>query len=772
MRRDLAKALRDVRAAPHPDRRREAAVLRRAGCCWCGASTTRSSRSSTPASWPGPAARRAGHLARHRGVRARGLPGAAGPLVAELLRLAADADPRTDRACCTLLSRADRATAPGGARSSPSLFVLLGGRPQHGRAVSISVYGGFYADGDESTRADAAFDTALPTGPHNLVVVAEADLGGVDSADAARRPATALTELPREASAGISSVVSYWSAARPGPALRGRATARWCWPDRRRRGPAQGDAGPDLPAHPRRAGRACTCASAASPPIEREVTEQSQQDLRRMELLATPVVAVVLLLVFGSLVASLLPLVIGLTAIVGTMLTLRLLSLVTDVSHVLAQHRDRAQPRAGHRLRPVHRDPLPRGARHRRRRSPAAVATTLATAGRTVLFSALTVALSLSSLLVFPLYYLRSFAYAGIAVVGFAALSAVVAAARRADCCWAAGSTAGTSCVGFNRLRRGGHRREASAAPLPRPAPGPARVRRSAQPRPGPAAGTGWRLFVMRRPVLARHRRRSRCCSCSGRRSSAPASRCRTRRACPADSESAQVGRPAARRSSPRLSTDAMYVVSPEQRLTPTETARLRRGGLSAVAGVAGGPGLRRHASPTACRSTRPPPAARRASTAPTPPGSASRWRATRKGRRPQATPWRPSGRSTRPPRCSSAAPPRTWSTPRRPWARRCPWALALVAGSTLVLLFLFTGSVLIPVKAVLLNLLSLTATFGAAVWIFQDGHLRWLLGDFQIQRSHRADDADPAVRGRVRAVDGLRAVPALPDQGGVRAAR
>jgi RND superfamily putative drug exporter len=61
------------------------------------------------------------------------------------------------------------------------------------------------------------------------------------------------------------------------------------------------------------------------------------------------------------------------------------------------------------------------------------------------------------------------------------------------------------------------------------------------------------------------------------------------------------------------------------------------------------------------------------------------------------------------------------------------PWALAIVAGSTLVLLFLFTGSVLIPIKAVLLNLLSLTATFGASVWIFQHGHLRWLLGDFQV---------------------------------------
>jgi RND superfamily putative drug exporter len=56
------------------------------------------------------------------------------------------------------------------------------------------------------------------------------------------------------------------------------------------------------------------------------------------------------------------------------------------------------------------------------------------------------------------------------------------------------------------------------------------------------------------------------------------------------------------------------------------------------------------------------------------------------------------------------------------------PWALTIVAATTLVLLFLMTGSVLIPLKALVLNLLSLTATFGAMVWIFQDGHLSGLL--------------------------------------------
>ena len=57
------------------------------------------------------------------------------------------------------------------------------------------------------------------------------------------------------------------------------------------------------------------------------------------------------------------------------------------------------------------------------------------------------------------------------------------------------------------------------------------------------------------------------------------------------------------------------------------------------------------------------------------------------------------------------------------------PWAVAWIALSTFVLLFLFTGSVLLPLKALVLNVLSLSAVFGAMVWIFQDGHLSGLLG-------------------------------------------
>jgi RND superfamily putative drug exporter len=59
----------------------------------------------------------------------------------------------------------------------------------------------------------------------------------------------------------------------------------------------------------------------------------------------------------------------------------------------------------------------------------------------------------------------------------------------------------------------------------------------------------------------------------------------------------------------------------------------------------------------------------------------------------------------------------------------RLPWAAAIIVVVTLLLVFLLTGSVLIPIQAVVLNGLSLTAMFGAVVWVFQEGHLSGFLG-------------------------------------------
>jgi putative drug exporter of the RND superfamily len=59
----------------------------------------------------------------------------------------------------------------------------------------------------------------------------------------------------------------------------------------------------------------------------------------------------------------------------------------------------------------------------------------------------------------------------------------------------------------------------------------------------------------------------------------------------------------------------------------------------------------------------------------------------------------------------------------------RLPLAGGIVAAATFILLFLFTGSVVVPLKAIVMNLLSLGASFGALVWVFQEGHLGGLVG-------------------------------------------
>jgi RND superfamily putative drug exporter len=62
---------------------------------------------------------------------------------------------------------------------------------------------------------------------------------------------------------------------------------------------------------------------------------------------------------------------------------------------------------------------------------------------------------------------------------------------------------------------------------------------------------------------------------------------------------------------------------------------------------------------------------------------------------------------------------------------RQLPLVGGWIIAWTLILLFLFTGSVLLPIKAILLNIVSLGATLGFLTWVFMDGNLKWLVGDF-----------------------------------------
>jgi RND superfamily putative drug exporter len=65
--------------------------------------------------------------------------------------------------------------------------------------------------------------------------------------------------------------------------------------------------------------------------------------------------------------------------------------------------------------------------------------------------------------------------------------------------------------------------------------------------------------------------------------------------------------------------------------------------------------------------------------------------------------------------------------------SRTLPWSLGWIILSVLILIFIFTGSIILPIKAVLLNFLSLGATMGALTWVFIDGHMQWLIGSFTL---------------------------------------
>jgi putative drug exporter of the RND superfamily len=155
-----------------------------------------------------------------------------------------------------------------------------------------------------------------------------------------------------------------------------------------------------------------------------QIVEQSKKDLRIMETVALPVTFAVLVWVFGGVLAAAVPLAVGVFAIIGSMAVLRATALVTDVS-IFALNLTLAMGLAlaiDYTLLVISRfrDELSEGAGR-----DEALLRTMATAGRTVVFSAVTVALAMAAMAFFPIFFLKSFAYAGVAVVVLAASAAL-----------------------------------------------------------------------------------------------------------------------------------------------------------------------------------------------------------------------------------------------------------------------------------------------------------------------------------------------------------
>jgi RND superfamily putative drug exporter len=159
--------------------------------------------------------------------------------------------------------------------------------------------------------------------------------------------------------------------------------------------------------------------------VDAQINSQLQRDLLLMESIAVPLSFVVLVWVFGGLLAAALPVAVGLMAIVGSLAILRVITFSTDVS-IFALNVSIALGLAlaiDYTLLIIsrYRDELADSADRN-----TALVRTMTTAGRTVLFSATTVALSMAVMVLFPMHVLKSFGYAGVATVAFAALAAVV----------------------------------------------------------------------------------------------------------------------------------------------------------------------------------------------------------------------------------------------------------------------------------------------------------------------------------------------------------
>jgi RND superfamily putative drug exporter len=152
-----------------------------------------------------------------------------------------------------------------------------------------------------------------------------------------------------------------------------------------------------------------------------DVNHTVSKDIARAEGISMPIVFVLCLLIFGSLVSALMPTLVGSIAVFGAFAIVRLMTMATDVSifsiNVITLLGMGLAIDYSLFVVSRFREELARQPGTDREHVNVAITTTMATAGRTVLFSGLIVAASLSSLLIFPQNFLRSMGFGGVAAV-------------------------------------------------------------------------------------------------------------------------------------------------------------------------------------------------------------------------------------------------------------------------------------------------------------------------------------------------------------------
>ncbi|MER6236161.1 MMPL family transporter [Streptomyces clavifer] len=549
--------------------------------------------------------------------------------------------------------------------------------------------GGFDDPASPSSRATAVIEERFG-GETNLVLLLRASEGGIDAPAAGRSGQDLVAGLKKEQ--GLENVVSYWDTNSPGLLSEdGREAivlAHVTGDETEQKKNAERIIGTYSGTYQ----DTLTVKAGGSAGVSNDIGPQTGEDLVLAEAIAIPLTLLLLLVVFGSVVSALLPLVIALSAIAGVFAQLFVIGSFTDVSVFAINLATALGLGLGvdYALLMISRfrEQLASGAS-----VEDAVRRTMSTAGRTVAFSAATVAVALAALLVFPQYFLRSFGYSGVGVVVMSALAALFVMPAL-----------------LNVL---GHRVDKGRIPWVKP--GRSRTR---EPLWGRVART-----VMRRPALTGLPVLAVLLVAASPLLGVTFGTA-DERVLPEDAESRHVA-VALRENFSGNDASALHVVIDES--VDNTSLQSYASGLSGLEGV-----VRVEASTgvyTGGRSTA------------TGPGNAALGRpaAQQLNVVSELTP-KSDEAIELVGKVRAAAPPSgthplvggadaELADSNASIGGMLPLAVGLIAVSTFLLLFLFTGSVVQPLRALVLNLISLGATAGVMTWIFQEGNLSGVLG-------------------------------------------
>ena len=425
-----------------------------------------------------------------------------------------------------------------------------------------------------------------------------------------------------------------------------------------------------------RAGDGITVQTGGAIPAEVAINAEVSANIARAEAISFPVLLILLVIIFGSVVAAITPLAIGGLAILGSFTVLRLLTMTTTV----AVYSVNITTILGLGLGIDYGLFIVTRFREELRRQPTvevAVAQTVATAGRTVLVSGVTVALALSSLMLFQPVFLRSMGYGGVATVAVDVIAALTVLPAL--------------------LAVLGHRVNALA------------VRKSVRadvPRAAETEGGWYRLAhgVMRRPVAV-----AAVIVIALLALGTPFLRASwggtDARVLPAGNTVRQVQETLSSEFPANSTNPIEAVVSG---VTSPAALAGYTSRIDAIPGVTGTQVTGQHGTDVRLAiGYRPLPDS------------------------PQARQIVTEVRSVTPPAHATVlvgGETAMLVDELSSLGGTLPWMALLTAAATFVLLFLAFGSVVLPVKAIVMNILSLSATFGVIVWVFQWGHLSGLL--------------------------------------------